>query len=153
MNIQLDKIEQIAERIVDAYRNTLTEKGIDATGSLGQTASAIVTLNGDRLIISLDLEYYWKYVEYGRRSGKMPPIAPIENWIKVKPVVPNPVNGKVPTSKQLAFLIARKIGREGIPAKRPLESTLYSDATEQIIQDIKSEIIRQLNNYLLGQLD
>ena len=81
----------------------------------------------------------------------MPPIDAIEGWVKIKPVVPNAINGKVPSSRQLAFLIARKIGREGIPAKRPLEATLYSDVTEQVIQDIKNEIIRQLNNYLLGQ--
>lgn len=151
MNIELTKIEDIAERIADAYRKTLADKGIDATGSLGQSAKTAVTINGNRLIVSLNLDDYWKYVEYGRRAGKMPPIDAIEGWVKIKPVVPNAVNGKIPSSRQLAFLIARKIGREGIPAKRPLEATLYSDVTEQVIQDIKNEIIRQLNNYLLGQ--
>lgn len=150
MNIELDRIEKLAERIADAYRTVLTEKGIDASGELGQTAKTSVTLNGNRLIISLNLNDYWKYVEYGRRPGKRPPASAIEEWIRIKPVIPDAQGGRIPTTKQLAFLISRKIGNEGIPAKRPLEATVYSDAIEDIIRDIKNEIIKQLNNYLIG---
>lgn len=50
----------------------------------------------------------------------MPPISTIEKWIEVKPVLPRPMaNGKLPTNKQLAYLIARKISIDGI-APRPL---------------------------------
>ena len=147
--IELDKIQLITNQIVELYRKQLESKGVSASGTLGDTAYAEVEINGTNLVVSLNLEHYWRYVEYGRRPGKMPPIDNIEEWIRVKPVVPNAVNGKVPSSKSLAYLIARKIGREGIQGRRPIESTVYSDDFELIIDAIKAEITRQLKQTLL----
>ncbi|MBQ0112015.1 MAG: hypothetical protein KBT03_02690 [Bacteroidales bacterium] len=46
-------------------------------------------------------------------------------WIKIKPIVPRPgKNGKVPSLKQLAYLISRKIVVEGIKPKNVLSNTL-----------------------------
>lgn len=149
IELELDNIKQIANQIVELYRKQLVDKGIPASGALGNTASIEVEISGTKLIISINLEDYWKYVEYGRRSGKMPPIDKIENWIHIKPVIPKPFNGKVPNTRQLAFLIARKIGRDGTKARRPLEATVYSDDFEAIIDEIKSEITRQLKQSLL----
>lgn len=147
--IELDNIQKIANQVVELYRKQLEANGIPATGKLGNTASVEVEIQDTRLVVSLNLEHYWRYVEYGRRPGKMPPIDNIEEWIRVKPVIPNASSGRVPTSRQLAYLIARKIGREGIPAKRPLEATVYSNAFEGIIDQIKTEITRQLRQSLL----
>jgi hypothetical protein len=122
----------------------LADEGINASSTLSNTADVEVQLNGDKLLISLNLEPYWRYVEYGRRPGKFPPIDAIRNWIKVKPVVPDARTGKVPSEDQLAFLIARKISREGIPARHAINKAVYNDATEDIIQAIKGEIVRQL---------
>ena len=153
MEIQLDKIKLIANQIVELYRKQLESKGIPASGALGDTASVEVEMNGTKLVVSLNLEHYWRYVEYGRRPGKMPPIDNIEEWIRVKPVVPNALNGKVPTSRQLAFMIARKIGREGTKARRPLEATVYSDGFESVMDAIKAEITKQLKQTLLEDLN
>ena len=147
--MDLEPIKKIAEQIVDIYRKELESKGIPASGTLGDTASVEVEMNGTKLVVSLNLEHYWRYVEYGRRPGKMPPIDNIEEWIRVKPIVPNAMNGKVPTSRQLAFMIARKIGREGTKARRPLEATVYSDGFESVMDAIKDEIIKQLRQTLL----
>lgn len=147
--MDLEPIKKIADQIVDIYRKQLESKGIPASGTLGDTASVEVEMNGTKLVVSLNLEHYWRYVEYGRRPGKMPPIDNIEEWIRVKPVVPNTMNGKVPTSRQLAFMIARKIGREGTKARRPLEATVYSDGFESVMDAIKEEITRQLAQTLL----
>lgn len=149
MNIQLDKIQQLANGIVEQYRKVLADEGINASSTLSNTADVIVELNGDMVVISLQLEEYWKYVEYGRRPGKMPPIDNIKEWIKVKPVIPDARTGKIPSAEQLAFLIARKIGREGIPARHPINKTVYTDITEQIIDAIKAEIVTQLKQQLL----
>lgn len=147
--IELDKIQLITNQIVGLYRKELESKGVPASGALGDTASVEVEMNGTKLVVSLNLEHYWRYVEYGRRPGKMPPIDNIEEWIRVKPVVPNAMNGKVPTSRQLAYLIARKIGREGIEGRRPLEATVYSDGFESVMDAIKAEITKQLSQTLL----
>lgn len=149
MEIKLDTINLLAQKIVEQYRNVLSNEGINASSTLSNTADVVVEHNGDKLVISLLLQPYWKYVEYGRKPGKFPPIDNIKDWIKVKPVIPDARNGKVPTENQLAFLIARKISREGIPARKPIEKTVYSDAVESIIQDIKSEIVKQLKQQLM----
>lgn len=150
--IELDKIQPLADKIVELYRKQLETQGINASSTLSKTAKAIVEVNGNRLLVSLNLEPYWKYVEYGRKAGKMPPIDAIAEWIRIKPIVPEPINGKVPDTRQLAYLIARKIGREGLKGRKPLTNIVYSDAVESIIQDIKNEIVRQLKQSTLGDL-
>ena len=152
MNIDLDRIKDIAQGVVEQYRKVLADEGINASSTLSNTAEVEVELNGNRLLVSLNLEHYWKYVEYGRRPGKFPPIDAIKGWIKVKPVVPDARTGKVPSEDQLAFLIARKISREGTPARHALNKTVYTDATEAIIQQIKDEIVVQLKQTALSDV-
>lgn len=92
---------------------------------------------------------YYKYIEKGRRAGaKMPPVSAISDWITRKHITPRPVNGKLPTLPELAFLIARKIGRDGIPAKpyiqdikdNLLNGTFDSELQEALTQDISLEL-------------
>lgn len=141
-------IKEIADRMLELYRNKLIDKNINASNTLSDSAEVIVEVNGTTLSVSFILEDYWKYVEYGRRPGKRPPIDAIEQWIKVKPIIPDPINGKIPSTKQLAFLISRKIGMEGTKAQRPLESAVYSDSMEMLIAQLKNEIVGQLKEEL-----
>ena len=141
-------ITNIVERMLELYRNQLIDKNINASNTLSNTASTIVEIDGTRLMVSFNLEDYWKYVEYGRRPGKRPPTDAIEQWIKVKPIIPDPINGRVPTTKQLAFLISRKIGMEGTKAQRPLEKSVYSDEMEMLIAQLKNEIVGQMKEEL-----
>lgn len=149
MNLELDNIKTIVDRVVDLYRQQLEEKDINASSTLSNTAEAVVDFDGRHLIVYLELEHYWKYVENGRKAGKMPPIDAIKEWIRVKPIIPKPYNGKVPDTRQLAFLIARKIGREGYKGKKPIENIVNSSAIESVINSIKEEITRQLKQQLI----
>ena len=151
MEIDVRQLQPFADKILTLYRQALQNKGIDASGTLSQTASSTIEIDGTKLIISLNLEPYWKYVEYGRRAGKMPPIDAIARWITIKPIVPNPINGRVPDTRQLAFLIARKIGREGIEGRKPITEMVYSDTVETMLNDIKSAIVGQLKEQLLSE--
>lgn len=150
--IDLKPIESIAQRVVDAYRKILADEGINASSRLSDSAEVEVSLNNTKLVISLMLEEYWKYVEYGRGPGKRPPIDAIENWVRIKPVIPDARNGKIPTQRQLAYLISRKIGWEGTHSRHAINKTVYSDAMEEIINDIRNEIVRQLNQILLDEV-
>ena len=141
-------ITNIVERMLELYRNQLIDKNINASNTLSNTATTIVEVDGTTLSVSFNLEEYWKYVEYGRGPGKRPPIDAIEQWIKVKPIIPDPINGRVPTTKQLAFLISRKIGMEGTKAQRPLEKAVYSDSMELLINQLKNEIVGQMKEEL-----
>jgi hypothetical protein len=138
--------------MLELYRNQLIDKNINASNILSDSAEVIVEVNGTTLSVSFNLEDYWKFVEYGRRPGKRPPMDAIRNWIKVKPIVPDPINGKIPTTNQLAFLISRKIGMEGTKAQRPLEKAVYSDSMELLISQLKNEIVGQLNEQISNEI-
>lgn len=146
MNIELTQaIQDLVDSIADIYKQNLESS--KATGNL-QNFQTHITLNDTTLSVSFELEDYWKYVEYGRGPGRMPPIDKIESWIRVKPIVPDPVSGKIPDTRQLAYLIARKIGREGTPAQKPLTNTLYSEEVNILINAIKHNIVEQVTKYL-----
>ena len=72
---------------------------------------------------------YIEYVEDGRRAGKQPPMSDILKWVKIKPLKPRDlktgkfVTANVKTLTNIAYLIARKIGKFGTPA-----SNFYAEA-------------------------
>lgn len=142
-------IERLVSKLVDLCREELRQ--YDATGSLSNFTYHI-NLNGSYFELIFSLQDYYYYVEYGRRAGKQPPIEAIEEWIRVKPIIPYAVNGKVPDTRQLAFLIARKIGWEGTEGRKPLTNAMYSDNAENIIQEIKQAFANQVNDYLIEQI-
>lgn len=146
MNIELTQvIQDLVDSIADIYRQNLESSR--ATGNL-QNFQTHITLNDTTLSVSFEMEDYWKYVEYGRGPGKQPPIDKIEEWIRVKPIIPNPINGKIPDTRQLAYLIARKIGREGTPAQHPLSDTMWSEEVNILINAIKRNIVEQVTKSL-----
>lgn len=145
-------IKEITDRMLELYRNKLIDKNINASNILSDSAEVIVEVNGTTLSVSFNLEEYWKFVEYGRRPGKRPPITAIEEWVTLKPIIPDPINGRIPSTKQLAFLISRKIGMEGTKAQRPLESAIYSDSMELLINQLKNEIVGQLNEQISNEI-
>ena len=113
-------LNEFGKLLVDTYRDKLTNEKVNASKTLFNSISYIVEGNGTNFVVKLKLEDYYKYVENGRKAGKFPPINKIEKWVEIKPVIPRPMaNGKLPTTKQLAFLISRKIALEGIKP-RPL---------------------------------
>lgn len=155
MNLELNNtIKEIVDSMLGLYKKQLVDNNINASNTLHDSATTSITIDELSLTVYFNLEDYWKYVEYGRRAGKRPPISAIENWIEVKPIIPNPINGRIPTTKQLAFLIARKIGNEGTPAQKPLEKSVgYGTNTpptdmSMLINQLKHEIISQLKKSL-----
>ena len=152
MEIDLTQLQPFANKVLEMYRQQLQNSGINASSTLSQTATSTIEMNGTKLLISLNLEPYWRYVEYGRRAGKMPPIDAIAKWITVKQIIPNPINGRVPDTRQLAFLIARKIGREGFEGRKPITNIVNSDAMESLINDIKSAIVGMAKEQLLNEV-
>lgn len=71
--------------------------------------------------VTMTLNDYWKYVESDTRPH-FPPPDKILRWIEIKPIHPRPMaNGAIPTPKQLAFLISRKISEVGTKGSHDLE--------------------------------
>ena len=138
--------------IITNYKSQLEAEQMN-NGELYRTISYSVSTVTGGWVISVSLADYWKYVEYGRRPGKMPPVSAIENWIKVKQILPRPItlkSGKsvVPTIPQLSFLIARKIGRDGI-RPRPFFKQSFEDAKREFLQKIEEAILADIKESLI----
>lgn len=147
-------LDEYARDLKELYQYNLNYDNAVASGELINSVRYLFQHNGSRYEVSLQLSDYWKYVENGRRSGKFPPVDKILNWIRVKPVLPRPYNGKLPTEQQLAFLISRKIAREGTKARNILELTLeelneeyddkISEALTLDLSDIADDMLRTI---------
>lgn len=133
--------------LVEEYQDALILNDAIASNTLYKSITYIVENGNNSFEVKLSLEDYWKYIENGRKPGKWPPIKAIQRWIEIKPVLPRPMsNGKLPTTAQLAFLISRKIGLEGIKP-RPLLEGCINDVwdvmkeflEEALCKDIESE--------------
>ena len=145
-------LRDFGQKIVDNYKAELEACGYQ-DGQLYRTLSYSVKMDNSSWLISISLEEYWRYIEYGRRPGKMPPISAIENWIKVKQILPRPLtlkSGKsvVPTIPQLSFLIARKIGRDGI-RPRPFFKQSFEEAKREFLEVIKDAITQDIKESLV----
>ena len=138
--------------IITNYKSQLEAEQMN-NGELYRTISYSVSTGNSGWVISVSLADYWKYIEYGRRPGKMPPVSAIENWINVKQIIPHSMtlkSGKtvIPTIPQLSFLIARSIGRRGITPK-PLFQKSFEAAKQQFMQVIKDAILADIKESLI----
>ena len=136
--------------LVEEYKDNLILEDVNASDSLYNSVTYMVEKNNTTYEVKLNLMHYWKYVENGRRAGgKFPPVSAIEKWIEVKPVLPRPMsNGKLPTNKQLAYLIARKISIDGI-APRPLlqqsVDEVWRNMQEFIAEALAKDMQKEIN--------
>lgn len=105
-----------------------------------------VDVSGKLFEVTFNAPEYWKYVNYGRPPGKMPPVSAIEEWITRRRIVPES-NTSTPNATSLAYAIARKIGRKGTKGTKFLEKSLdeqkeywMSTISAAIGEDILEEI-------------
>lgn len=119
-------LSSFVDELINTYKNLLIRDNKKASGNLISSLKPVqIEFSNNKMQGSIEIASYWKYVEYGRRPGKFPPMNKILDWIKIKPVIPRPMNGlKAPSEKQLAFLISRKIARDGIQPGNQLKEAL-----------------------------
>ena len=125
--------------------------GMRASGRWAESLSAETTENSAKLYAA----DYTHNLENGRNPGKQPPSEAIEQWIKDKGIAARLENGMSVSS--LAFLIARKIGREGWNRQQyggtQLVSSVITPQRMQHIIDRAGEahlnnILTELTNFL-----
>lgn len=125
--IDLTELQQVlqdyAKDIRDRYKDRLANNDHVASHALINSIRTNI-VSGDQFFeVTMTLEEYWKYVEYDTRPHFPPPSALLK-WIEVKPVIPRPDrNGRIPTPKQLAFLIGRHIDTYGTTGTHDLQLT------------------------------
>ena len=121
----VEVLGHLADDVRAGYIDQLKKHGHPTkygTDRLSDTITAEVTMDGRAFTASLNMNYYWKYLEEGTRPH-WPPSSAILNWVQIKPVIPRPDgNGRIPTQKQLAFLISRKIAEHGTEGTHGFET-------------------------------
>lgn len=108
-----EAMNQLGEALVIEIKLQLTTDGKSATGDLINSIAynLVTTSNGFEIqIMSKD---YLKYVDQGRKPGKMPPSDKLVPWVKARGIKFND-RGSVVTDESAAFVIARSIGEKGI---------------------------------------
>lgn len=138
-----DVLERYSTEFVNELQMKLLENNSNASGTLVNSLHYIIEKGETSISVSIGLEDYWKYVENGRGAGKFPPIDKIREWIRVKPVIPEVMNGKLPTVEQLAFLISRKIALEGTEGTHFFTET-QNDINNRFMQAIELAVVEDL---------
>lgn len=140
---------EYGKEVRNLYQLNLVHSDRIASGELLNSCEFELQVNGSSYSVVLEMAEYWKYVENGRNAGKFPPTNKILEWIMVKPVIPRPdKNGKLPTPKQLAYLIGRKIANEGYEGTNDLKR-----ASDSIYKKYQSKIVAALSKDLGGYLE
>lgn len=157
--IRFPNLERVLEQYAIEFRNTYQDSLITndriASGDLLNSVDYIIEKGNNKYTVSLKLKDYYYFVENGRKAGKFPPPDAMLRYVQIKPVLPRPMkNGKLPTEKQLAFLIGRKIAREGTEGSKDLQKTATNINTkfiplfyEAIDKDIDGMAITIFNNF------
>lgn len=145
-------LRELGENVREGYVNKLIRNGRPTTeNTLASTVTSQVEVNGTTYSVVLNLQEYWKYVEEGTRPHWPPPSA-ILHWIEVKPVIPRPdEKGRIPTPKQLAYLIGRKIAREGTKGTHDLKETtdtLLGYYEDRIKEALETDCLRYIEKVM-----
>ena len=134
-------LEEYAQEVRNLYQDNLIRNDRIATGDLLNSIDYQVQFNGVAYEVQLKLEDYWKYVEEDTKPH-WPPVNKILEWISAKPIIPKADDrGRIPSPKQLAYLIGRKISRVGTEGTHDLK-----DAIEVINARYRDKIV-----YAIGQ--
>lgn len=128
------EFEALKDDLIKAY----DAKGMRASGKFADSLEVKV----ENLKAQLWGEDYGQQLETGRRAGGFPPISAIEQWIKDKGIA-SKIQNEISISS-LAFLIARKIAREGWKREQhggvELISGVVTDARiQKIINEVGAE--------------
>ena len=146
-------LKDFGQRIIDEMQNQLFENRSVNTGDLARSITQNIITQEDKETLQVSLLWYGELLEDGgpgRRAGRMPPIRPIEGWIKRKKI---PVPSKFKSPKSFAFAIAKSIEKKGVKkySKKPFIIESITNAasnfgTAAITAGVEKDIIININN-------
>lgn len=153
MSAVIEILNEELEDLVKDLQKRHRELGMKASGNWLRQLETEVFQIGGRYVGRILGTFYTYFLVNGRKPGKRPPSKVIEKWIRVKGITPK---GNI-TVKQLAFLIAKKIGDFGTKYYRQGGTDLISSVVtpariEKIIQRVvdayREEVVPELQKKL-----
>lgn len=149
--IKIIGITEICNQIADIYRKKMDAAGYDKNGEL-YNFKWTTEWKDNLFEVYFELPSYFHFAENGRRPGKMPPVNKILQWIEFKHLVPRSNNGRVPTTKQLAFAISKYIALHGTEGKHLFEKTLddqnLDSLADKLVELITAEFEKEIEKYM-----
>jgi hypothetical protein len=140
--IYLKYLARLKAKLIVKY----DELGLRASGDYASELEAQAT---DKKMIMLGA-FHSQFMEHGRSAGGWPPRQAIENWIETKKGLPSVFLEK---KKQFAFLIARKIAREGIQVPNSKNvGGVISKVVEDFLGDDIHEMIEELGTLWIPRI-
>ena len=130
------------------------ELKMKASGKWESSLKVDISGNQDLTIARIYGEHYTEQLVYGREPGKFPPIKAIEKWIYDKGIS---TIGKQIKISSLAFLIARKIAKEGTKYFKQggtdlISSVFTPERIQSIIDKVREIDLAYITNGLIQQL-
>jgi hypothetical protein len=125
----------LGDSIVTDMRVLIELNGSIATGRLHDNIRIAAKKLEGKYTLVLSYPFYGKYVDEGRKPGKMPPVQDIRDWCRLKGI-----------PQSAAFPIAKKIGEKGFKGIH-FTKPYYDDIT--VIKDILTD---QYKDYVLKVL-
>lgn len=149
--IKIIGVTEVCNQIADIYRKKMDAAGYDKNGEL-YNFKWTTEWKDNLFEVNFDLPPYFHFAENGRRPGKMPPVNKILQWIEFKHLVPRSNNGRVPTTKQLAFAISKHIALHGTEGKHLFEKTLDDPSldklADKLVELITAEFEKEIEKYI-----
>lgn len=154
----MQTLQEYAQEVRNLYQDKLITHDRIASGKLLNSVEYRIDYNGTEYSVKLLMEDYWKYVENDTKPH-FPPLNKILEWIQVKPVIPRPdKEGNIPTPKQLAYLIGRKISKVGTQGSHDLEEAIeeinlkYKDKMIYALRQDTDRILKVMLGDITGKL-
>lgn len=141
-------LEELGREVAEQYKNNLRESGhATRPDHLINSITTSVVVDDKAYKVVMQLNEYWKYLENGTEPH-WPPVDAIRSWISYKPVLPRPgKDGRLPTPNQLAFLIGRKIAREGTTGTHDFEKA-RDETVARWEQRIRAALVEDVRAWL-----
>jgi hypothetical protein len=124
-NKLIEAMNELGEDLVKELVKELISSDKKASGDLIKSIHYKVIEGTNQFMLHIIDNGTLKYVDAGRKPGKMPPTSAILPWIKQRKIKPrDKKTGRFITDKAGAFLIARSIGENGIKPTNVIRKSL-----------------------------
>ena len=152
LNQEVKKLVYTAGQLIaDKMVETAIANGSEASGRLIRSISVQDVENQQEVSSTISTVDYAKYVDEGRRPGKMPPIQDILQWVQDKPVLTAGI-----TQESLAWAIAKTIARRGVRPRPFIQvsiNTVMQNFEPQLVEAGEIDIINYFDQQLEQQTD
>lgn len=142
-----ETLRAYGEDFVVKYREGLQRKDAIATGNLFRSVKYEVIVGSEAFELNINLPKYAEWLEEGVKKGGtqayFPPVQPIYEWIQAKNIVPRRDDqGKLPTQRQLAYMIARQRDRSNpnLPGFKVKGRHIFEETYNDISLDWETRI-------------